>query len=70
VSPTPKDRVLYSNHIIIIIFIIIVVVVVIIFIIIIIIIPNSENMLQSYFWVQLKNRPLIIEGASLHSELN
>jgi hypothetical protein len=51
VSPTPKDRVLYSNQII-------------------IIIPNSENILQSYPWAQLKNGPLILESKSLDSELN
>jgi hypothetical protein len=54
VSPTPKDRVLYSNQII---------------IIITIITPNSENMLQSYPWAQLKNGPLILERESLNSEL-
>jgi len=63
VSPSPKDRVLYSNHIIIIIVVVVVVV-------IIIIIPNSENMLQSYPWAQSKNRSLIIENASFNSELN
>jgi len=70
VSPTPKDRVLYSNHIIIIIIIIIIAVVVVIIIIIIIIIPNSENMLQSYSWAQSTNRPLTLESSSLNSELN